>query len=195
MIKLFILAALAVATSAFAQVQPFWKTLGPAGGNPTTTAEVDFLSVPNLSFRLVNVYYKSDTNNGALSISTGLGAYAIAATNAATTTATNVFNTTAGLPASATLLLEHAGLAYVQTLSSTNSGTNVVLSSGGWGVLPTIGDSVYVMSTPVTLPVGAATNAINGDAIFIGNYGRPVRVQLTTPLATNNILAASGKYE
>lgn len=164
---------------------------------------MDFISDPSLQLRLVNVSYASDTNNAVLSISTGTTAFAITATNQAATSATNQISSTNGLSANATVFLEHAGVACIATVStwnqSTNSGpyggTNVVLSGNGFNVATTAGDSFYLMSTPATLPVGAATDVLNGDALFVGNRARPVRVQLTPALATNKINTASGRYE
>lgn len=173
---------------------PTYTTLS-AGGNPATPANVSFVADPARQVRIVSVWYQGDTNNAVLQFSSGSGAYAMVATNAATTTVTNVINTTAGLAASATMCLEHLGVNYYATLSSTNNGTNLVLNSGGWGVLPSVGDSVYQMGTVTQIPVGSVTNALNGDAIFVGDYGRPVRVVLTPCGATNRLNSVGARYD
>ena len=194
--KLFLTAAVSLACvgSALATLTPFYTTLSD-GGNPASPSEVDFISSPGLQFRLISVNFQSDTNNAQLQVSTGGAAFAITATNAATSTVTNVLDHTAGLTPGSILFLEHAGTAYLATLSSTNSSTNAVLAAGGWGVLPSIGDSVYQMGTATAIPIGANTNWLNGEAILIGNVGRPVRVVLTPTLITNNLPAVTGRYE
>jgi len=205
--KILIIAAVGtIALTSFALTASY-KTLS-GSGNASAGAEVDFLSDPSLQFRLVNVNYSSDSNSAVLSLSTGGTALAITATNAASTSTTNQVNTTNGLANSATLFLEHGGAAYIATCSSYgNTGTNglnggtvtnvnyVVLASGGFGTATTVSDSVYVMTAPVTLPIGAATNSLNGDAIFVGSGGRPVRVVLTPALNTNRLNAVTGRYE
>ena len=185
---------LACVASTQATLTPFYTTLSD-GGNPASPSEVDFISSPGLQFRLISVNYQSDTNNAQLQVSTGGAACAITATNPTTSTVTNVLDHTAGLNPGSILFLEHAGTAYLATLSSTNNSTNAVLAAGGWGVLPSIGDNVYQMGTATTIPIGAGTNWLNGEAIYIGNVGRPVRVVLTPTLNTNNLPAATGRYE
>ena len=200
--SLLLCAAAALLSLAAFAASPTYKTLS-GYGNAATPAEVDFISDPSLQFRLVNVNYASDTNNAVLSISTGTTAFAITATNQAATSVTNQINSTNGLSPSATVLLEHAGAAYIATVSTwnqtTNSGpyggTNVVLTGNGFNVATSAGDTFYLMTTPATLPIGAATNSLNGDALFVGNPARPVRLQLAPALNTNKINTASGRYE
>lgn len=164
-------------------------------GTAASPAEVVFLSDPSLQIRIVSVNWLSDTNRAVLSFTTGEGAYQQTITNSSTTDVTNVVNTTAGHVAGSILLLERGGTAYTATLSSTNNGTNIVLNSGGWGVIAQPGDSIYQMSSATSLPVGATTNWAAGEAIFVGGYGRPVRVVLTPALATNALNSVVGRYE
>ena len=139
-----------------------------------------------------------------LSFSGGSVAYTIVETNQATSSVTNKINSTNGLAASAVLLLNRGGTYYAASVSSWNSttnsgfygGTNVVLASGGWGVATSVGDPVYLMDTAVTIPIGATTNAINGEAIYVGALpGRPVRVVLTPALVTNRLNSVIGRAE
>lgn len=190
-----------LAVAAFAAIPYVSKT---GNGNAASPASVVFPEFAGKQIRLVNVNYASDTNNAVLSISGGSVAFSIVETNQATTSVTNKINSTNGLTASSVLLLNRGGTYYAATVSSWNSstnagfygGTNVVLGSGGWGVATVVGDPVFLMDTPVTLPIGAATNAINGEAIYVSALpGRPVRVVLTPALATNKLVNAVGRYE
>lgn len=173
-------------------------------GNATTPAAVIFPPVAGSQIRLVNVAYGSDTNNAVLSYSGGSTLFTIQETNQATSSITNKINSTNGLAGSSTLLLMHNGTGYVSTISTWNSstnagwygGTNVVLASGGWGVATSAGDQVFLMDTPVTVPVGVGTNAVNGDAIYVTALtGRPLRLVVTPCLASNRIYSAVAKYE
>ncbi len=168
-----------------------------ATGNATTGSEVIFPADPSTAARLVNLSYQSDSNTAIVSFSTGVGAYSLLATNTSSGV-TQVVNSTAGLAANDVLVLQHGGTCYSATLSSTNSGTNAVLASGAWGVAPSIGDSVYKMSAASTVFVGSngtATAAQNGEAIYVANQGRPLRITLTPALVTNRINSATAHYD
>ena len=182
---------------------PAYKTKS-ASGNAASPSEVIFPADPTTQIRLVNANWNSDTNNAGLSFSGGSTAFYVTATNVASSSVTNQINSTNGLSANAVLVLQHAGTCYSATVSTwnqfTNSGpyggTNVVLASGGWGVSTGVGDDVYLMDTPVTVPVGATTNVMNGEAIYVANLsGRPVRVVLTPSLSTNKLNSVIGRYE
>jgi hypothetical protein len=191
-----------VALSAFAD-RPYYKTLS-GNGNATTPAQVIFPAAPLQQIRIVNANWSSDTNNAALNFSGGTTGYSIVETNQASTSVTNKINSTNGLSANAVLVLQHAGVGYAATVSTWNSstnsgpygGTNVVLASGGWGMATSVGDDVYLMDTPVAVPIGATTNAMNGDALYVANLvARPVLVKLTPALATNKLNSVVGRYE
>ena len=175
-----------------------------AYGNATTGATMEFAAQPGAQFRLVSVYWGSDTNNANLSIETATTLYNVTFTNYATTATTNCINATNGLSGSATLLLEHGGSFYTATVSSwgasTNASlytgyTNVVLGSGGFGVATSVGDPVYLMTSAQVIPLGVGTNWVNSEAIYIGNPGRPVWLQLGPALVTNKLYSVVGKYE
>ena len=165
-------------------------------GNASAGAQVIFPSDASLQIRLVNLNWQSDSNSAVLSYTTGEAAYSITATNPSTSYLTQYVNSTAGMNSNSTLfVLEHLGVGYAALLVSTNSGTNAVFFTGAFGVQSSVGDSLYQMSTASTVLVGATTNAHNGEALFVGNYARPVRVQLTPALATNRITSATARYE
>ena len=173
-----------------------YKSLSGAG-NATTPVTVIFPSDPSSQIRLVNVQYQSDSNTAVLSYSTGMGAYTVQNTNTATGL-TNIVASNVGMVTGSVMVLEHLGVGYYATLSSTNNLTNAVLASGGWGVTPAIGDNMYQMSSASTFLIGSngtATAAQNGEALYVGNPGRPVMIQITPALVTNRINSATAHYD
>ena len=171
-------------------------TTKSANGNAASPAGLIFPADPNLQLRLVSANWQSDTNIAVLSFTSGDAAYVITAANASSSGVTQAVNSVTGLAASDVLVLQKTtGACYAASLSSTNNGTNAVLASGGWGVATVAGDEVFKMSSATTIPVGATTNAQNGEAIYVGNYGRPVRVVLTPAAVTNRLTSVTGRYE
>jgi hypothetical protein len=197
----------AIALGALAAL-PTYKTQS-AVGNAAAPSIVYFNYDPNSQIRVIYANYNTDTNNSVLSFATGGTTFYIQATNQATSSTTNQISGTNGLSGSAVLLLHHAGTIYSATASSwtssTNAGiyglTNVVLSSGGWGVATSVGDEVEVMSTATTIPAPAAasgsttTAAFSGDALYVGNYGRDVSVAITPAFITNKLNSVSAHYD
>ena len=187
---------------------PSYKTLSD-GGNAASPASVYFPANPTAQARIVSLFYTSDTNNGTLGFSSGVTAYTQMATNAASSSVTNLVNTTNGLTVGSLLILENGGIPYSNTLSSYGTyvtGTNtfgqttsqafIVLGSGGWGVALTNAlENIYQMGAISTIQVGSQSNAINGDAIFVGNFGRPVLVTLGPTLVTNRLSSVSAHYD
>jgi hypothetical protein len=194
---LLISAAIAAVALAAIAASPSYSTLS-AGGNATTGAYVIFPAAASQQVRVVGLNWESDTNAAVFSFRTGTGAYVITATNAAAATNIQV-NLTNGLAAGSTIVLQKAtGVTAVTTVYSPLAGsstTNLFLPAGGFGVAAAIGDEIYLMSAATTVPVGATTNWQNGEALFVGTVGRPVRVLLTPALATNRINAAVARYE
>lgn len=202
--KFFLTMSLAIGCSVTLPAAPGYVSLS-GYGNATAGAQVILPADPATQARLVTVNWSSDTNNAVLSITEGLGAYTITQTNALSTSVTNLIDRTNGLSSTSVLVLQHAGTCYAANVSTWNSSTttatnggvvtggiNVVLASGGWGVKTSIGDSVYIMSTATTLPVGATTNFQSGSALFASQYqGRPLMVQLTPALVTNRLYSVT----
>ncbi len=195
--KWILLAAFAGALSALAQA-PTFTTLS-ANGDATAGAAVIFPAKAGQQIRLVSLNWNSDSNAAVASITTGAGAYYARLANASSSAVTNQINSTNGLVASSALVVERAGVPYRAIMSSFNSnaawGNYVVLASGGFGVQTVAGDPIYQMSSATTLPIGATTNSMQGFAIYVGNPGRPVRVQITPSAVTNKINAAVALYE
>jgi hypothetical protein len=196
--KLAIISGCALLALAAWAASPSYTTKS-ANGNSTAGAEVIFPSAAQSQIRVVNVNWNSDSNTAVLSYSTGAGAYYVSVTNAATSSTTNQINTTNGLVAGRVLVLESGGVGYAATMSSFNSnatwGCYYVLPSGGWGVATTVNDDIYQMGTATTVPVGETTNSANGEGVFVGAVGRPVRIQLTPAAVTNKINSAVARYE
>ena len=202
---LIILAAASLAiTPAVMASSPTFKSFSGAG-NAASPTTVIVPADPASQFRLLSLNYASDTNNGALTFSTGSGAYYEMVTNATTgsggaTAVTNNINTTNGLVGGSGMVLQTAAnVCYSSTLSSwggTNGAYFIVLASGGWGISAAANADIYQMSA-ATSPyvVGNSTNWLNGEAIYVGNQGRPVMVKLSPALATNQIISATGRYE
>jgi hypothetical protein len=71
----------------------------------------------------------------------------------------------------------------------------IVTGSGGFGILPSIGDNIWQMSAPTTVLVGIGTNEMSGDDVYSGNYGCPVAVWLGPVTATNRLSTVSWHYD
>lgn len=166
-----------------------------ANGLAASPAEIVFRAHPDAQIRVVSIQWQSDTNNAALEFQTAVGAYSVAVTNPTTTFTTQAVNTTSGLITNRLLVLQHLGATYKALLVATNNGTNVVLDTGGWGVLASVGDSIFPLSTTNRIPVGATTNWQNGEALYVGGKGRPVRIRLNPSLTTNALPAVTVRYE
>jgi hypothetical protein len=198
---------LAVSVAAFAAL-PTYKTVS-AVGNAVAPATAYFPFDANSQVRVIYANYNTDTNNSSLSFATGVTPFYVTTTNQATSSVTNLLNSTNGLSTSAVLVLQHNGTCYSSTVASwfsnTNAapygGTGVVLASGGWGVATSVGDEVELMSSATTIPAPAAssgtttTAAVLGDAVFVGNYGRIVSVTITPALVTNKLNSVSAHYD
>lgn len=192
---LLLISALGLAATPCFATLPTYKSTSASG---TTAATAYFPADPNSQVRVVSYNSTSDKAASVMTFTSGTTAYVITATNAAATSVTNQINTTNGLTGSAALVLQLNGTNYSATVSSFNiatnvspAQTNVVLGANGWNVNTIVGGDVYLMSTAVTIPNGAATVSQNGDAVFVGNYGRPVKVVLdgTSSCAINVISA------
>lgn len=200
-------ATVTLAVSAFAAL-PTYKTFSSVG-NAAAPSTVYFPFDPNSQVRVIYANYNTDTNNSALAFTTGTTPYYITTTNQLTSSTTNLLNSTNGLAAGATLVLQHNGTCYSSTVSSWFNNANpapyggigVVLASGGWGVATAVGDEVELMSSATTIPAPAAANnatttaAISGDALFVGNYGRIVAETITPAFSTNKLNSTSAHYD
>jgi len=187
---------------------PIYTTVS-AYGSTGLPATAYFVENPACQVRVVTVNYASDTNQGVLNFYTGATAYWETATNAAAGL-TNWIDSTNGLSPNGLMVLNHNGVLYTNTVlswsCSTNftpattnqaasGGTNLVLAAGGWTVGASVGDNVYLMSGPTPIPVGAQTNMLNGDALYVGNFGRPVMVTLGPASTTNRLYTVSARYD
>ncbi|MGA2750725.1 MAG: hypothetical protein ABSG59_18290 [Verrucomicrobiota bacterium] len=203
-----ILAVLSLCLTASAAL-PTYHTL-TAYGNRANPSTIIFPADPNSQIRLINVFYGADTNTAALQLSSGVTAYTLMATNTSTSAITNLIDSTNGLAGASWLVLQHNGTCYTNAIASAGwgsyiTGTNtfgvtqyqpfVVIGTGGWGIATSVGDNLYQMGPVSSIPVGMATNSLNGDDIFSANYGRPLLLQLTPAYATNMLYTASTHYD
>jgi len=69
----------------------------------------------------------------------------------------------------------------MRQIAGLSGGTNIVFTDKVMATLP--GDQVYKLSAAALLPVGAATANYQGEAIFVGNRGRPVSVSINATSA------------
>jgi hypothetical protein len=142
----------------------------------STSAEVTFLADGARTIRIVGAIATSDKAGAVLSLRTGETAYQIGYTNAA---GTNIYvTTTNGLAAADVLVIQTAlGSNVSAVVHALVNSTNVALTATT-GFATRAGDSVYKMSAASTLPVAAATVSYQGEAVYAGNRGRPVRAVL-----------------
>jgi hypothetical protein len=186
--KFAIIAALALAMPVFGQ-SPVYKTVTASGA---TAATAYLPSSGGLQARVVGVIATSDKAGSVITFTTGSTPATISATNASGTTITVA--RTNGLAAADVLVIEGVNGVTNATISSFTGATNITLASNtGFITLP--GDQVYKMGTPVTLRIGAVTNAsFQGSAIYVGNPGRPIKAVVDGTSAVT-IDALSAHYE
>ena len=179
-----------LAVSAQAQYTvPTFVTLAASG---TTTSVVYFASSPNQQIRVVQAIGSSDLASANLLFRSGETPLSITKSNAAGTTIDVAY--TNGFSAGDAVMLETAAGVFTNSIIASFTGsTNIVFGSG----LPItrVGDQVYKMSTAVKLWVGVWTNRVfSGEAIYVGNKGRPVSVILNSTSA-GSLDAITARYE
>lgn len=183
--------ALAVGLAIPAVGQLTYKTVTATG---TTASVTYFPANPATQIRVVGAVCTSDLAGSVLSLSSGAGAYTIVSN--ATSSATVIYiSATNGLVAGDALVLQTWGNTNgYNTVASVTVSNAVTINSGGFGVAVTAGDQFYKMGSASTLPVGAATANYQGEALFVGNKGRPVRATLNGT-STNTINSLTAAYE
>lgn len=186
-----IVTMMAVAMSLAAMAAPEYVTKSASG---TTAATVYFTADAVKTPRLAGVVATSDKAGAVLSCRAGAGAYVVTVAVSTTTAVNQWINATNGLEANDVLVLQKLnGNCYSSTVASAE--TNMVtLASGGFGIATAVGDSIYKMSAATSLPVGAATVSYQGEAIYAGNRGRPIRITLDGTSACS-IASATAAYE
>jgi hypothetical protein len=196
-----------VASIAALAAIPTYRNFSGYGYGTVTNATVILPADPNSQIRIVTILYGSDSASGQFQFTTGGAAYSLVSTNPATTSITNAISSTNGLYGGAILVLQHLGADYTNSVVSWgNVFTNlngltltnvpwVVTGSGGFGVLPSVGDNIWAMTNSASWYAGATTNELNGDDIYSGNYGCPVMVQLGPPTTTNRLYNVAAHYD
>jgi len=159
----------------------------------TTTSWVQIASSPMQQCRVVQAIASSDLAGANLLFSSGVTPVTVTYSNALGTTVSVGYTNGFG-PAGQLCTLERAGtiLTNMQIASFTGS-TNIVFTYNIPATVP--GDQIYTMSTPVKLWVGVFTNRpFSGEAVYVGNKGRPVQVLLNGTSACS-IDALTVKFE
>jgi hypothetical protein len=145
--------------------------------------------------RVVGLNWNSDSNSALAVFNTGAGAYYITATNLSSSYMTQYVNSVVGMVTNTEFILEHSGVGYACVLTGTNNATNAIFLSGAFGVISSVGDNLYQLTSSNSIPIGATTNAQNGTALYVGAVGRPVLVRVGPSLATNRINTVTAIYE
>jgi len=165
-----------------------------ATGSTLSTAY--FPVQPLQQIRVVGAICTSDLAGSVLSLSTGVGAYTVLSN--ATSSATTIYiASTNGLSSGDALVLQTwGGTNGYDTVASNPAASNaVVITAGGFGAAVSAGDQLYKMSAATTIPVGSnGTVNYQGEALFVGNKGRPVRATLNGTSA-NTINSITAHYE
>ena len=174
------------------QTLPTYTTATATGGTSSTAY---FPAQPFQQIRVVGAVATSDLAGSILSLTTGVGAYTVAS-NAVSSATTIYITATNGLASGDVLVLQTWGAtnAYDTVASNPTVSNAVVITASGFGVAVKAGDQLYKMGTASTIPVGSNTVNYQGDALFVGNKGRPVRVTLNGT-TTNTINLLTARYE
>jgi hypothetical protein len=175
------------------QTMPFWQTATATG---STLSTVYSPAQPLQQIRVVGAICTSDLAGSVLSLSTGVGAYTVLSN--ATSSATTIYiASTNGLTAGDALVLQTWGATngYNTVASSPTVSNALVITAGGFGAAVQAGDQLYKMSAATTIPIGSnGTVNYQGEALFVGNKGRPVRATLNGT-SSNTINAITARYE
>jgi len=168
---------------------PTFVTLAASG---TTTSVVYFASSPGQQVRVVQTIASSDLASANLLLSTGVTPLSITKSNASGTTIDVAY--TNGFTTGDQVVLETAaGVITNQAIASFTGSTNIVFANSV--PITRIGDQIYKMSTAVKLWTGVFTNRVlSGEAIYVGNKGRPVQVLLNSTSA-GSLDAITARYE
>ena len=178
-----------LALPALGQTVPTFVTYTGSG---TTTAWVQCASSPMQQIRVVQAIASSDLAGANLLFSSGTVPNTITKSNALGTTIDVAY--TNGFAVGDLVILEKAdGTVTNAQITAFTGATNIVFGFNIPQTLP--GDQIYKMSTPVKLWVGVFTNRVySGEAIFVGNRGRPVQV-LVNGTSACSLDAITARYE
>lgn len=176
------------ATAALAST-PSYETLNGSG---STAAEVIFPAKPDQQIRVVGAIATSDKAASVLSFRTGAMPVSISASNAAGTGIT--VTRTNGLAPNDLIVIQRAdGTTASGTIASFPASTNITLNATT-GTITLPGDQVYKLGAATTLKCGAATVNYQGEAIFVGRFGRPIRCVLDGTSACS-LDSVTARYE
>lgn len=174
--------------SARAQSLPVYTTLSSSG---TTTSVLFFASSPLQQCRIVQAIATSDAASSWVTFKTGTTPLSITKSNAADTTI-DVARTNGFAVNDFVILEQSTGWVTNAQIASFTGATNITFK---WNVPITLpGDQIYKLGTATALPVGAANKVYSGEAIFVGNRGRPIQV-IVNGTSACSLDAITGRYE
>jgi hypothetical protein len=158
----------------------------------TSTAVTFFATSPTLQMRVVGAIASSDLAASVITFKAGTTPLTITKTNVAGTTidvaATNGFTV-----ADFVIVETKSGSLTNAQIASFTGATNIVFTDKVMATVP--GDQIYKLGSATTLWVGIYTNRnFQGEAIFVGQRGRPVQVQVTGTSACS-LDSITGRYE
>ena|ERR1017187_1499841 len=180
-------ALLASALPGWAQTIPSYTTLTASG---STTATVVFATSPFQQVRIVTAFATSDLSTSKLAFRTGVTPLTVAYTNGVTQVGVSATN---GFAVGTWVLIEtKAGATTNAQIASFGAATNIIFTSNAIATTP--GDQIYSLSAPVLLTVGSNSVTFTGDALYVGNRGRPVMVYVNGTSACS-LDTVSGRYE
>ena len=182
--------AIGLAISVSAQVgSPIFITQTASG---TTTAVTFFATSPTLQMRVVGAIASSDLVSANLTFKSGTTPLSITKSNALGTTID--VSSTNGFAVGDIVLLEKAtGVITNAQIASFTGATNIVFSYNIPQTL--VGDQIYKLGAATTLGIGAQTNRnYQGDALFVGQRGRPVQV-LVNGTSACSLDSITARYE
>lgn len=184
--KLIAVAVLMLGVAAWAQ--PVYETKTASG---TTTSVCYFATSPFQQARVVQAIATSDLATSVLTFKSGTTPMTCAYTNPVDVNfgvaATNGF-----FVGDFVIVETAAGAITNAQITGFTKATNMIFKDKIMATVP--GDMVYRLGAATTLPVGAATKVYSGEAIFVGNRGRPIMVKVDGTSACS-LDAISARYE
>jgi hypothetical protein len=174
-----------------AWAQPVYQTFTASG---TSSAALIVPASPLQQARVVTAIATSDKAGSLLTLKSGVGAYKVGVANTNTDATNIVLTTTTGLASNDVVVVQISGSNFVRTVWGTSNSTNLLLTAAVLNAVTTKSE-VFKLGSAVTLGVGAATNkAYTGEAVYVGNRGRPIYVTVDGTSACS-VDSLSVRYE
>jgi len=194
--------ACAAVVSITAWAQPSYVT---TSGNGAAGVTNYFAAQPLYQARIVGAIAQSDKAGSFIQLSSGSTACTVTnPISCSTNSGGTIFmvNATNGLTVGDILVLQTANGTNAAGVAVGNATgviaalatNNVTLASGGFNCTMAAGDEVFKMGTASKFPLGASLQNYQGDALFVGAKGRPIRIVIDGTSACTNI-STTARYE